>query len=74
MKLTQEQISFISWLTGMYATHAIAACFGKNHQYPSAPISLGEDASEDKARLDAQRFEAYSIGFNQQYKKEHALD
>jgi hypothetical protein len=29
MKLTQEQISFISWLTGMYATHAIAACFGK---------------------------------------------
>lgn len=64
----------MSWLSGMYVTHAIAACFGKNHKYPSEPISFQAENEDEKGIQDAQRFEVLAITFNQQYKKEHASE
>lgn len=70
IKLEREQQNFMSWLSGMYVTHAIAACFGKNHAYPSQPVSLDSEDTEEKNKKDAQRFEAYAISFNQQFRKQ----
>lgn len=71
MKLRQEEMNVQTWMTGMYVTHAIASCFGKNHQYPNSPISLGDIDAKEKSRNDALAFEALAITFNQQYTKEH---
>ena len=67
--MKREQMNFTSWLTGMYVTHAVAACFGKNHQYPREPISLEPQDEQEKSQMDAQRFEAFAISFNQEFRK-----
>ncbi len=67
-------MNFTSWLSGLYVTHAIAACFGKNHNYPSEPISFEAADENEKGKQNVQRFEALAINFNQQYKEEQVYD
>lgn len=74
-KHDQNKINLMSWLIGIYSTQAIAACFGKNNEYPSLPIDL--DASENaekKAIIDAQKFEAYAIAFNHEFNKRNSQE
>ena len=51
-----------------------AVCFGKNHKYPSEPISFQAENEDEKGIQDAQRFEVLAINFNQQHKEDIPLN
>lgn len=68
----RDNINFAAWLTGVYVTNAIGACFGKNHRYPNEPISFETADAEAKGDNEAKKFEAYAIAFNQQFKNKTA--
>lgn len=65
-----------AWMSGLYVARAIAANFGKGKKYPEKPIEFYQKDSEghlvqteeDKARMDAERFEAWAIAFNAKMK------
>ena len=70
-KFRQEENNTKAWLEGMYITHAIAACFSRNAKYPEYPIELNSSALDQQSKTEAQKFEAYAISFNQEFKKKH---
>jgi hypothetical protein len=62
-------INYTSWLTGLYISHSIGACFSKNAKYPDKPFDL--TAKEQDSKDDAERFGAWAIAFNHKYEKEN---
>lgn len=70
-KIKQEEkyrhANYIAWLTGLYMTHAIAACFSKNKKYPEKPF---ESMKQEQANwTHAERFEAWAMAFNKRFKE-----
>ena len=66
----QKRESMLAWSIGLYAAHAIAACFSKNAKYPDAPGFAEEENEKVEASRDSQMFEAYAIAFNNRFRKE----
>ena len=67
----RDEINLASWLNGAYVANAISACFGKNGQYLIEPMALGETDEEKTIRTEVQKFDAYTIQFNEEFKKKH---
>lgn len=69
-KRNAENVNFVSWLTGIYVSHAIAAVLG-DHRYPQEPVSLfGDDIDESKRMANAaELFGAYATVFNKEYRE-----
>ncbi len=70
----RDEINLAAWLNGAYVANAISACFGKNGQYPSEPMALGETDKEKAINNEVQQFDAFVIRFNQEYKKKNASE
>ena len=68
----QEEVNFTAWLNGVYITNAIATCFSENHQYPNMPISLSGKDEGDTVNAQAQKFDAFAIQFNENFKKHYS--
>lgn len=72
-KLNQQQDNVNAWLNGIYMSYAIASCFGKNSQYPSEPINVYNDemSQQERLKMEAEKFEAYAIAFNNEFRKKN---
>lgn len=73
VKREHDALNMLSWLIGAYSIQALASSFGKNNIYPSEPINLkeSESISEKQTEKERQKFEAYVIAFNHEFKKRH---
>ena len=65
----RERTNFAAWLQGIYFAHAIAANFSNNAKYFDQPISFKEDEKGNETEVKATKFEAWSIGFNSNFKE-----
>ena len=61
----RDEMNLNAWLNGAYVANAISACFGKNGQYPSEPMVLGERDEERELNNEIKQFEALAILINQ---------
>jgi hypothetical protein len=63
-------INLTAWLNGQYVAEAIAACFGKNHKYPSQPIDLSGKPTIPP-ETEVIMFDAWATVFNERFIENH---
>ena len=62
------------WLNGQYVMAAIAAVFdGKEAPYPEEPLSVTKQRDEqaEADKIAADKFMAFAMAFNAQFRKKH---
>ncbi len=73
----RDEINLSAWLNGAYVANAISACFGKNGQYPSEPITLNntkEESEEKTVNAEVLKFGAFAVLFNEKFEKNSILN
>lgn len=64
-KRNGDETDEAAWLTGVYMSRAIAACFDKRSKYPATPFGRSEQ-KEKTAKQMASEFAAYADALNKQ--------
>lgn len=59
-----KKIEYTAWINGQYIMCAIGASMDRKNKYPENPF-LEEKTEEDISKVNAMKFEAYAIAFNQ---------
>lgn len=72
LKQRTLQSNYAAWISGIYATYAIASAMSEHTEYPEKPLALYEnehDIAERKAQ-ESQMFSAYAAMFNRSFDTE----
>lgn len=66
-----EEANFITWIAGIYTSHAVAAVLGENNKYPENPIKIFENKYDEAQREaeEAKLFGAYASMFNKEFRE-----
>jgi len=64
-----DKKNYLSWINGIYVSHAVYNVLSENGQYPKKPFSLFEEENTADKANDAELFGAYAAMFNKQFKE-----
>ncbi|RGD73764.1 hypothetical protein DW687_08255 [Anaerofustis stercorihominis] len=65
-----EKNNYLSWINGIYVSHAVANVLSENAKYPDKPFPLFENKDNEESKSDeAELFDAYAAMFNKEFEE-----